>query len=170
MSDLFDAPATGAPRAGGVSVADAASRDVLRGEVQDAVQGGVPGAGVMAGMPGRGGAGFGRGLAAVPVAGLSGGGLGWPMGLAPQRPADADPEDEDADDLDDDLDDDEDDEDDDLDDLDDDEDDEDDDDDFDDDDEDLDDDLDDDLMDLDDEYDNDDDDDRAPGRPDYEND
>jgi hypothetical protein len=158
MSDLFDAPATGAPRAGGVSVADAASQD------------GVLGAGVMTGMPGQGGAGFGHGLGAVPVAGLSGGGPGWPMGLAPQRPADADPEDEDADDLDDDLDDDEDDEDDDLDDLDDDEDDEDDDDDFDDDDEDLDDDLDDDLVDLDDEYDNDDDDDRAPGRPDYESD
>jgi len=159
MSDLFDAPATGAPRAGGVSVADAASRD--------AVPEGVLGAGVMTGMPDYRTTGFGRGLAAVRAAGLAGDGLGWPGGLTPQRPADADPEDEDADDLDDDLDDDEDDEDDDLDDLDDD-DDEDDDDDFDD--EDLDDDLDDDLVDLDDEYDNDDDDDRAPGRPDYESD
>jgi hypothetical protein len=124
----------------------------------------------MTGMPGHEGAGAGHGLAAVPVAGRSGGGLDWPMGLAPQRPAGTDPEDEDAGDLDDDLDDDDEDEDDDLDDLDDDEDDEDDDDDFDDDDEDLDDDLDDDLVDLDDEYDNDDDDDRAPGRPDYESD
>ena len=119
MSDLFDAPATGAPRAGGVSVADAASRDA------------VLGAGVMRGRPDLGGTGFGSGLAAVPAVGLAGDGLGWPTGLAPQRPADADPEDEDADDLDDDLDDDEDDEDNDLDDLDND-DDEDDDDDFDD--------------------------------------
>jgi hypothetical protein len=166
MSDLFDAPATGAPRAGGVSVADAASRDA----VPEGLPEGVLGAGVMAGMPDHEGTGFGRGLAAVPAAGLAGDGLSWPRGLAPPRPADADPEDEDADDPDDDLDDDEDDEDDDLDDLDDDEDDEDDDDDFDDEDEDLDDDLDDDLVDLDDEYDNDDDDDRAPGRPDYESD
>ncbi len=159
MSDLFDAPATGAPRAGGVSVADAASRDAVR----DAGLGALSGAGVMTGISDDGETGF-SGPAAVPAAHLAGSGLGW--GLAPQRPADADPEDEDAEDLDDDLDDD-DDEDDDLDDLDDD-DDEDEDDDFDDDDEDLDDDLDDDLVDLDDEYDNDDDDDRAPGRPDYE--
>jgi hypothetical protein len=134
MSDLFDAPATGAPRAGGVSVAGAASRDrIVR----------VDRAGAAAGVQS-------------------------PMGMAPQRPADADPEDE-EDDLDDDLDDDEDDEDDDLDDEDD--DDEDDDDDLDDEDEDLDDDdLDDDLVDLDDEYDNDDEDDRGPGRADYESD
>ena len=131
MSDLFDAPATGAPRAGGVSVAGAASRDrIVRADR----------AGAAAGVQ-------------------------WPMGMAPQRPADADPEDE-EDDLDDDLDDEEDDEDDDLDDEDD--DDEDDDDDLDDEDEDLDDDLDDDLVDLDDEYDNDDEDDRGPGRADYE--
>ena len=70
MSDLFDAPPTGAPRAGGVSVADAASWDRI-----------------------------------VLASGQ------WPVSMAPQRPADADPEDEDADDLDDDLDDDEDDED-----------------------------------------------------------
>ena len=136
MSDLFDAPATGAPRAGGVSVAGAASRDrIVRADR----------AGAAAGVQ-------------------------WPMGMAPQRPADAGPEDEEdeEDDLDDDLDDDEDDEDDDLDDEDD--DDEDDDDDLDDEDEDLDDDLDDDLVDLDDEYDNDDEDDRGPGRPDYESD
>lgn len=158
MSDLFDAPATGAPRAGGVSVANAASRD--------AVLDVVVGAGVV--TADHGGAGFALGLAPVPSADWAPKGVVWPTGLAPQRPADADPEDEDADELDDDLDDDEDDEDDDLDDLDDDE--EDDDDDFDDDDEDLDDDLDDDLVDLDDEYDNDDDDDRAPGRPDYESD
>ena len=137
MSDLFDAPATGAPRAGGVSVAGAAPRDgIVRAD--------------RAGAPA---------------------GVRWPMGIAPQRPADADPEDEEADDLDDDLDDDEDDEDDDLDDLDDDDDDdEDDDDDLDDEDEDLDDDLDDDLVDLDDEYDNDEEDDRGPGRADYESD
>ena len=82
----------------------------------------------MRGRPDRAGAGFGSGLAAVPAVG--GATVRWPTGLAPQRPADADPEDEEADDLDDDLNDDEDDEDDDLDDLDDD-DDEDDDDDFD---------------------------------------
>jgi hypothetical protein len=134
MSDLFDAPATGAPRAGGVSVAVAASRDrIVRADRAGAAAG-----------------------------------VRWPMGIAPQLPADADPEDEEADDLDDDLDDDEDDEDDDLDDEDD--DDEDDDDDLDDEDEDLDDDLDDDLVDLDDEYDNDDEDDRGPGRADYESD
>jgi hypothetical protein len=155
MSDLFDAPATGAPRAGGVSVAEAASRDRV---------------GITGGVTDRAGLGVAGAMAAVLAAGRTAAGIRWPMGLAPQRPADADPEDEDADDLDDDLDDDEDDEDDDLDDLDDDDDEDDDeDDDFDDEDEDLDDDLDDDLVDLDDEYDTDDDDDRAPGRPDYEN-
>jgi hypothetical protein len=156
MSDLFDAPETGAPRAGGVSVAEAASRDRV---------------GITGGVTDRAGVGVAGVMAAVLAAGGTAAGIRWPMGLAPQRPADADPEDEDADDLDDDLDDDEDDEDDDLDDLDDldDDEDEDEDDDFDDEDEDLDDDLDDDLVDLDDEYDTDDDDDRAPGRPDYEN-
>jgi hypothetical protein len=156
MSDLFDAPATGAPRAGGVSAADAASRDRV---------------GMNTGVTERAGVGAAGAMVAVLAAGGTAAGVPWPMGLAPQRPADADPEDEDADDLDDDLDDDEDDEDDDLDDLDDDDDEDDDeDDDFDDEDEDLDDDLDDDLVDLDDEYDTDDDDDRSPGRPDYEND
>jgi hypothetical protein len=145
MSDLFDAPATGAPRAGGVGVADAAS---WRGVA-------VAGAGLALGASTADG-----------VAGTA----DWWAGLPPQRPADADPEDEEADDLDDDLDDDEDD---DLDDLDDDDedDDEDEDDDLDDEDDDLDDDdLDDDLVDLDDEYDKDEDEDRVPGRSDYESD
>ena len=128
MSDLFDAPATGAPRADGVGVAGALS---WRGETLAFA-------------------------AAARVRGEStadavGGASAWRAGLPPQRPADADPEDEDADDLNDDLEDDEDDEADALD--------EDDEDDEDEDDE------------LDDEYDNDDDDDdRTPGRSDDESD